>query len=117
MMRTKSLVMLALLGAMGCSGSLSMGGKPKPLSAADKSGRKTAKGHEVSKAAAASFDRALDSFAAHDKKQDWNEAACTEVSKAFLDANGEQKSANNTQIPEALYNSGLAYQRDRKSVV
>jgi len=116
-MRTKSLVMLALLGGMsfgavGCGGSLSLGGgKAKPLSAGDKSGRHTAKGHEVSKAAAASFDRALDSFAAHDKKQDWNEAACTEVSKAFLDANSEQKSANNTQIPEALYNSGLAYQR------
>jgi tetratricopeptide (TPR) repeat protein len=102
--------MVALFAALGCGGGAG-GGKPKALDAADKSGKRSVTGQEVSKAAAAGFDRAIDAFAAHDKKQDWNESACNEVAKAFLAANDEQKSATNSQLSEALYNAGLAYQR------
>jgi tetratricopeptide (TPR) repeat protein len=47
----------------------------------------------------------------HDKKQDWSEASCSEVGKMFEEAEEAQKSATGRRFPEALYNSGLAYQR------
>jgi tetratricopeptide (TPR) repeat protein len=111
MMRFNSLVMAGLLmAAVGCGGSVGSG-KAKALSAADKSDKKDRTGRAVSKAAAEGFGRALDIFAGHDKRQDWNEAACKETADAFNAANKEQASATNRALPEAIYNAGLAWQR------
>jgi tetratricopeptide (TPR) repeat protein len=96
----------ALLGA--CGGGIKAEGALSP----DKvSGKADAKGHQVSKEAAANFDSALDQFAAHDKKQDWDDAACSAIAKSFSAAADAQKSDTGRPFPEAQYNSGLAYQR------
>ena len=110
MMRTKVFILGGLLMALqACGGAaLTAGGKLDPQ---HDSGKKTGTGKQVSKAAAANFDQALQSFIEHDKKQDWAEASCTSVAKMFEDAAATQKSEANTAFPEALYNSGLAYQR------
>ena len=107
MMRFTSVTLLTvLLAACGGGG----GGQPKVLDKEDDSGRKSGK-MAVSKAAAASFDSALDVFLDHDKKGDWTEATCKDVAGRFEKASEEQESATNRHLPEALYNSGLAYQR------
>jgi lipoprotein NlpI len=107
MMRFTSVTLLAvLLAACGGGG----GGQPKVLDKEDDSGRKSGK-MAVSKAAAASFDTALDGFLDHDKKGDWAEGTCKEVAGKFEKASEEQESATNRHLPEALYNAGLAYQR------
>jgi tetratricopeptide (TPR) repeat protein len=105
-----SIIVSALGGAVGCGGGAG-GGQPKTLDAGDKSGRKGIGGQEVSKAAAANFERGLDAFLDHDKKQDWNEGTCSAVADMFLDAAKEQSSATNSVLAEAVYNAGLAYQR------
>ena len=74
---------------VACGGSVSAGGSLRPE---DASGKKDAKGNQVSKEAAASFDRALQGFLEHDKKQDWAEASCNESAKSFEDAADSQKS-------------------------
>ena len=108
MMRFKKVAAVSLaLAMLACGGSE----KPKALSAAEKSGKKDRRGQAVSKVAASKFGKALDSFMAHDKKQDWNESVCNAVADQFLDATAEQKSATNRELPEAIYNAGLAYQR------
>lgn len=86
-----------------CGGAAGVGGK-----AGDASGRPRA---EVSKQAAADFDRALQSFLDHDKKQDWNEGACSSVAEMFVGASSQQKSATGAGLAEAAYNAGLAHQR------
>ncbi|MES1178851.1 MAG: hypothetical protein ABUL62_31310 [Myxococcales bacterium] len=98
---------LATLSA-ACGGGVKAGGALSPEKA---SGKADAKGHAVSKEAAANFDSALDQFAAHDKKQDWDDAACTSIAKAFNNAADAQKSDTGRPFPEANYNAGLAYQR------
>lgn len=105
--KTLMLVGIATLSA-ACGGGASAGGALSPDKA---SGKADAKGHAVSKEAAANFDSALDQFAAHDKKQDWDDAACSAIAKAFNAAADAQKSDTGRPFPEAQYNSGLAYQR------
>jgi Tfp pilus assembly protein PilF len=70
----------------------------------------TTKAEDVSSEAKNKFNAALDAFLAHDKANDWNEAACTEVAKKFEEAASEQKGG----LPEAVFNAGLAYQRCAK---
>src|SRR6478752_5503703 len=106
--KTLALVSFAVLVA-ACGGGAA--GSTKALSPEKASGKADAKGHAVSKEAAASFDSALEQFAAHDKKQDWDEAGCTAIAKAFAAAADAQKSDTGRPFPEAQYNSGLAYQR------
>jgi tetratricopeptide (TPR) repeat protein len=111
MIGAKSLVMAtALAMAAGCGGSLTVGpgGKLDPKHA---SGQKDSKGQEVSKAAAAGFNAALEEFSAHDKKQDWQEDVCKSVASSFLSASKEQQSGVGKPLAEAIYNAGLAYQR------
>src|SRR5262245_59795028 len=108
MMRFSSLTALALL-VVACGGAA--GGRVKTLSKEDDSGKKSSKGVAVSKAAAASFDAALDAFLERDKKGDWSQASCKEIAGRFEKANDEQESATNRALPEALYNAGLAQQR------
>ncbi|MEZ4226748.1 MAG: tetratricopeptide repeat protein [Polyangiaceae bacterium] len=100
-------VSLIGLGLMACGGGKSEGVK----SPANASGKKDRSGMSVSKAAAEGFERALDGFANHDRKQDWNDSSCTSVAEDFLSASKEQQSATNRKLPEAHYNAGLAYQR------
>jgi hypothetical protein len=93
----------------GCGGGGGAGAvKLKPE---DASGRKTGTGHEVSKEAAANFDKALEAFLDHDKKGDWTEATCKSIAEQFTEAAETQQSATNRAFPEALYDAGLAYQR------
>jgi lipoprotein NlpI len=109
---TISLCTALLPALVACGGGgIQGGGSAKVLSASDKSGRTTGTGHEVSKAAAASFDQALESFLDHDKKGDWSEASCKDISDKFVNAAKSQTSATNRAFPEALYNAGLADQR------
>lgn len=109
MMRTKTWILGGLLMAMSaCGGSASVGGKLRPE---DASGKKDKTGRAVSKEAAANFDRALQAFLDHDKKQSWNEESCSNVAELFGDASKEQKSATGKGLAEAAYNAGLAFQR------
>jgi tetratricopeptide (TPR) repeat protein len=109
MMRFTSVTLLALLLA-ACGGG-GGGGRAKVLDKEDDSGRKSAGKVAVSKAAAASFDAALDVFLERDKKGDWSQASCKDVAGRFEKASDEQESATNKELPEALYNAGLAQQR------
>jgi len=54
------------------------------------------------------FNAALEAFNAHDKANDWNEAACSDAAKQFEDAADSNASG---RFPEAKYDAGLAYQR------
>lgn len=109
MMRTKLLIVGSLLLALSaCGGSATVGGKLAPEHA---SGKKDKTGREVSKEAAANFDRALQAFIEHDRKQDWNEGSCKEVAEMFDSASAEQKSMTGRGLAEAAYNAGLSYQR------
>jgi Tfp pilus assembly protein PilF len=110
MKRWTSTFLVGLLPAMVACGGGAGGGATK-LKPEDASGRKTGTGQEVSKEAAASFDSALESFLDHDKKGDWAEASCKDISEKFEDAAETQESATNRAFPEALYNAGLALQR------
>lgn len=103
---------------VGLSASLvACGGGPtmvngKAVLAPDKdSGRKGAGSVSVSKAAAATFDGALDQFVEHDKKQDWADATCSSVADSFMKAASAQKSDARAAFPEAVYNAGLSFQR------
>jgi tetratricopeptide (TPR) repeat protein len=96
------------LSAVGCGGGASGKGALTP---GQDSGKKSKDGQAVSKEAAAGFDRALDSFAGHDKKGDWAESSCGSVAQEFLAASKAQQAATGKPLAEALYNAGLAYQR------
>ncbi len=54
------------------------------------------------------FQVALDAFLAHDKANDWNDAACSDVAKKFEAAYDQEKSR---KFSEATFNAGMAYQR------
>jgi len=107
--KTLALVSFAVLVA-ACGGGAGAGGG-KVLAPEKASGKADAKGHAVSKEAAANFDSALEQFVAHDKKQDWDDAGCASIAKSFAAAADAQKSDTGRPFPEAQYNSGLAYQR------
>jgi Tfp pilus assembly protein PilF len=111
MTRWKSLFLASLIPAMVACGGGATGGGAVKLKPEDASGRKTGTGHEVSKEAAADFDKALEAFLEHDKKGDWSEASCKDIAQRFVDAAETQASATNRAFPEALYDAGLAYQR------
>src|SRR6187551_1498813 len=106
-LKTLLLVSISVLAACGGGGA----GAGHALAPDKVSGKADAKGHAVSKEAAASFDSALEQFAAHDKKQDWDDAGCSAIAKAFSAAADSQKSDTGRPFPEAQYNAGLAYQR------
>lgn len=87
------------------------GGSGKQLSAEDASGKKDRSGNAVSKEAMAGFNTALDAFAREDQAGTWTDAKCADVAKKFETASEQQRSAAGKDLPEALYNAGLAYQR------
>jgi tetratricopeptide (TPR) repeat protein len=106
--KTLLLVSISVLAACGGGGGAGAGHALAPEKV---SGKADAKGHAVSKEAAANFDSALEQFAAHDKKQDWDDAGCSAIAKSFAAAADAQKSDTGRPFPEAQYNAGLAYQR------
>ena len=111
MIRTKTFAVAGLaLFAAACGGGASAGGKGA-LPPGQDSGKKTAGGAAVSTKAAANFESALKQFVAKDKAGEWSPGDCKSVASAFLTAEKEQKSATGKAFPEALYNTGLAYQR------
>lgn len=99
----KILMSAALLLAIGC------GDKKPPV---------TPQGGDPNAPASASaspevknqFQAALDQFVDHDRKNDWNADTCAAMAKVFLDANEANKKGGK-ELPEAVYNAGLAYQR------
>ncbi len=107
MMRFKSYAAMGLaVGLVAC------GGATKEVKApSHPSGKTDRSGHKVSKAAARSFNTALDSFVSHDKASDWSESVCKDVAEQFLHASTQQKGETNRALPEAIYNAGLVYQR------
>jgi tetratricopeptide (TPR) repeat protein len=100
--------LLLLLAA--CGG----GGGATAKSAANAKGETPGAPKPVSAEAAKGYNDALQAMVAHDKANDWTDATCTQIAKAFLDASVTQKSEMKRDFPEALYNAGLAYQRCNK---
>src|SRR5262249_24963514 len=87
MKRFSSLLLLGILPTLvACGGGGTGTGAAVKLNAGDQSGRKTGTGNEVSKAAAANFDTALEAFLDHDKKGDWTEATCKSLADQFQKA-------------------------------
>lgn len=112
MTRFFGIALVGLSASLMACGGAAVGKDGKPILDPSKdSGRKSAGAVAVSKEAAATFDGALDQFVEHDKKQDWSDASCSSVADAFEKAASTQKSDTNVAFPEAIYNSGLAYQR------
>src|SRR5713226_5320560 len=102
---TASIALLLLAAACG-------GGGPPPKTAKDKGDQAATPKESVSPEITKGYNDALQAMVAHDKANDWNDAACTQVAKLFLDAQSQQKSKGD--LPEAAYNAGLAYQRCNK---
>ena len=65
----------------------------------------------VAKAAAESFNVALDAFAATTRPTTGTKRTCKSVAEMFLDAPTNRSPSAATTFAEALYNAGLAYQR------
>jgi tetratricopeptide (TPR) repeat protein len=101
-------MMLLLLAA--CGG----GATPEAKEPKAKPGPTTDGPNPMSAEAQKGYNDALQSMVAHDKANDWTEASCTQVAKAFMDASVHQKATMQRDLPEALYNAGLAYQRCNK---
>jgi len=101
-----SAVLLLIVAACG-------GGGPAPKTPKSTAGASTGTPKEaVSAEVTKGYNDALQMMVAHDKANDWNDATCTQVAKLFLDAQSQQKSKGD--LPEAVYNAGLAYQRCNK---
>jgi tetratricopeptide (TPR) repeat protein len=64
----------------------------------------------VSAEAQNKYQSALDAFVQNDQKNAWNAEVCEATAKAFLEAN-EANKREGKELPEAVYNAGLAYQR------
>ena len=103
-MKTKALFFLsAATFALGCGGGNEAGGGAKMTpSGGAGAPAKTVVNEDAQK----DFNDALDTFASHDKNNDWNDDTCAATAKAFQAA-----ASKNGKFPEALYNAGLAYQR------
>jgi tetratricopeptide (TPR) repeat protein len=109
MLRGKCLLAVgALIVAVGCGGEAT---KSEVKAPTHPSGKKSATGTSVSKEAADKFETALQDFVNTDAKGQWDNASCKSVAQEFKAAADEQRSATNQSLAEALYDSGLAYQR------
>ena len=66
---------------------------------------------EVTAEEKSAYDSALKAFVEHDKANDWAEAACKSSADAFVAVNEATKKKSGKEVPQALYNAGLSYQR------
>lgn len=64
----------------------------------------------VSDAVKGKYQGALEAFVDHDRKNDWTPDVCAATAKAFVEAN-EANKKEGKELPEAVYNAGLSYQR------
>lgn len=103
-----ALLLGGLATTAACGGEAALGPKAK---GADGSAIKTSSGSSVSEKAASKFKAALDTYAAHEKANDWNEGSCAATAKMFLDAASEQGGS----FAEATYNAGLSYKACNKT--
>lgn len=93
-----------LLGTVGCGG----GAQETPAPKAPTKSEATPPPVAMSKEAEEKYQAALDAFNAHDKANDWTDAACNETAKMFDAAASAQKDG---KLPAATYNAGLTFQR------
>ncbi len=103
-----SLSLLFVVSALtaACGGG---GGEVKAPDGKGKgTGPTTVSGDAINKEAQDKYLAALEAFSAHDKANDWNDGICADMAKQFEAAASEQKGG---KLPEAIYNSGLSYQR------
>jgi tetratricopeptide (TPR) repeat protein len=100
--------MVAVLLA-ACGGGATPEAKTPKAKPSDGSGP-----NPLSAEAAKGYNDALASMVAHDKANDWTDATCTQIAKTFVEASTSQKATMQRDLPEALYNAGLAYQRCNK---
>ncbi|HEU4406363.1 MAG TPA: hypothetical protein VFS43_13945 [Polyangiaceae bacterium] len=94
---------LAALGTAACGSSPPAARPPRPPGAPA--------GPVVTDQARRGYEAAAARFAEHDKANDWNDAACSQMAKEFLDVNAEHKRASGGDLSPALYNAGLSHQR------
>ena len=94
--------LLSLTAACGGGGGASSGGPKTPP------GGKPPPRAQIDQGAQEQFNKALDAFIAHDKANDWSDAACADVAKQFDEAVSKQ---SNGKFAEATFNAGIAYQR------
>lgn len=107
----KNLKSLALIGLLASTVACGGGGGKQTKTVKNPSGIKDKSGNMVSKKAAAGFKAALDAFVGHDKKGAWSAADCKTVADLFEKASADQRAAGGNELPEAIYNAGLTYQR------
>lgn len=107
MRQTKIVGVIPVLFLLACGGSATSEG-PKTAGQTDKSGNQI---YAVSQQAEKEHTAALDEFVKADQKFDWNEAKCRSIAEKFVKASDEQKSANGSPLPTALYNAGVTYMR------
>jgi Tfp pilus assembly protein PilF len=107
-----SAAVLLVFAAVGCGGGNTSG------SGAKAPGQGGKKADNIVAEAKNKFDEALKAMVAHDKANDWNEAACTQTADEFKKAAEEQKNGakedKDKAFAEAIYNAGLSYQRCKK---
>lgn len=68
-------------------------------------------GGEVTAEDKNAYDAALKAFVEHDKANDWAEGTCKSSADAFLAVNEATKKKSGKEVPQALYNAGLSFQR------
>lgn len=102
-----------IVGNVGCGGGAATGGASgaSKLAASERSGKKSASGNEISKAAAEGYRDALMTFMGHDKAFDWSPKVCKSSANAFLKVSKQQLADSGKPLPEALYNAGLSFMR------
>src|SRR5690606_40106994 len=105
--KSKFAVIALVLATTACGG----GGGGGKTQVKDPSALKDTSGNVVSKKAAMGFKEALDAFAAREKAGSWTAAECKAVADKFIAASKEQQAAGGSELPEAVYNAGLSYQR------
>lgn len=104
-MKTRKTALLSLLVASGVAMQVACGGGGPEVKAPD--GKNNGK-PVISAAAEKGFNAAIEAFVAHDKANDWNDAACADIAKKFDAVAAEEKAG---KLAEATFNAGLAYQR------
>jgi Tfp pilus assembly protein PilF len=106
MMKFKNFAAVSLvLCAAACGGGAGSEGVKDPSSAKGKGGQ------AVSKKAVQGYKVALAAFESQEDTGSWTDAQCASIADKFKAASKEQQSAGGNELPEALYNAGLSYQR------